>query len=366
MIESAYNFEIELRGADDRVLARRPPQSLDFGPAEETARWAAFETGGWSLERAYGTSARFEPDWEAPGGAPFLSGFRVVLRESGGTEFERSIPARYFRTAAAGVASDLVAEGLLQEGDGYAAHPAAYYRPGPEPSADNRRFQLAPATPELSLEIGDAPRPIREPDGLMPAVISQEVVEQMVAQTRAATSQGEGRETGGVLVGRLMRDRESDRIYLEITAQVPAQAAEEELTALRFTDRTWQGVRAALALRDQSGEIVCGWFHSHPVRAWSCKNCPVERQRACPLARFFSSADVNVHRTAFSRAYQIALLVSDVPFRDDPVVDAYGWVDGEVAAREFTIRGDDPFRYRAADLAEAQPTKSEEAVCRTQ
>ena len=81
---------------------------------------------------------------------------------------------------------------------------------------------------------------------------------------------------------------------------------------------------------------MLGWFHSHPVREW-CKKCPLEDQRRCRMAHdFFSPQDVLLHRTMFSPAFNVALVVNDVAF-SDPTFSLFGWRHGLVQPRGFAL-----------------------------
>ena len=136
----------------------------------------------------------------------------------------------------------------------------------------------------------------------------------MIEETVELMVRAGGKETGGILIGHLHRDPGRRQLFLEVTAQIPAQHAEQELARLTFTPETWTAVDAALALRGK-GEIQLGWWHSHPASHW-CDDCPPETRRRCksagaPSGDFFSAHDVALHRTVFPRAYSIALVLSD-------------------------------------------------------
>ncbi|MEY2409101.1 MAG: hypothetical protein QOF48_1771, partial [Verrucomicrobiota bacterium] len=133
-------------------------------------------------------------------------------------------------------------------------------------------------------------------------------------------------------------------------------------TELTFTPKTWAAARDTLALREQ-GEIMLGWWHSHPGKYWqrtSCAKCPPERRRVCPIARnFFSSHDENLHETIFPKAYNVALVVTNT---EEGLRQAlYGWRDGRVQPRGFFIQPH-PDRFLEAIEAVAIP-KTHETTC---
>ena len=93
----------------------------------------------------------------------------------------------------------------------------------------------------------------------MPVFIPQRVLDEAAALTRAA----DGRETGGVLIGRLHRDAALPEIFAEVTAQIPAEHTQGTAAKLTFTAETWSAASAAIRLRSQ-GEVYLGYWHSPP------------------------------------------------------------------------------------------------------
>jgi proteasome lid subunit RPN8/RPN11 len=149
----------------------------------------------------------------------------------------------------------------------------------------------------------------------------------------ALAAEADALETGGVLVGRLHRDRGAPELFVEITAQIPARHATARQASFEFTPETWAAAHAAIELRAQN-ELILGWWHSHPN---FCARCPAERWPTCTVARpFFSGEDAHLHRTCFPQAYQQALLVSDLPERRHTAA-WFGWRAGEVAVRGFRV-----------------------------
>jgi hypothetical protein len=173
-----------------------------------------------------------------------------------------------------------------------------------------------------------------EPGSELPVFVPRHVLDEVEALSRRA---GEV-ETGGVLIGRLHRDTDAGArgdLFIEVTAQLPAEHAVSHATRLTFTPATWAAASAALALRNLH-EIVTGWWHRHPPFC-RLRGCPPERQRGCALSRaFFSSEDVHLHATCFGAAHHIALLHSD-GVSDGRTWTLYGWSRGMVAERGFHV-----------------------------
>jgi hypothetical protein len=164
----------------------------------------------------------------------------------------------------------------------------------------------------------------------------QHVLDQVAAQTLAER----GRETGGILVGRLHRDPNLPEIFAEITAQIPAEHTHGDAVKLTFTPDTWSAVDAAIKLRGRS-ETYLGYWHSHPVFSWCrSRDCSLEKQRNCKLASgFFSADDQDVLRAVFPQGHNVALVANDTAFQD-VTFSWFGWREGTVHPRGYYLMGD--------------------------
>ncbi|MEE8141581.1 MAG: hypothetical protein V3T77_00635, partial [Planctomycetota bacterium] len=167
----------------------------------------------------------------------------------------------------------------------------------------------------------------------MPLLMPQHVLE----ETQALKDQAGGCETGGALIGHLRRDVSRFEVFLEVTAQVPALHTEAKSMSLTFTPDTWTAVQNAIDVRG-AGELMVGWWHSHPARIW-CQDCEPSRWQSCPLARsFFSSSDRNFHRMVFPRAYSVAHVVGDQVLENRTWQNfhaVYGWQRGTLQQRGY-------------------------------
>ena len=165
----------------------------------------------------------------------------------------------------------------------------------------------------------------------LPVFLPQRALKEASALAQAAGAQ----ETGGVLIGHLLHDPTVPESFVEVTAQVPAQHTEASSTKLTFTAQTWTQVRSILELR-RKNELLCGWWHSHPVKEY-CSKCPLEAQKQCKLAAgFLSEDDRALHRAVFSRAYSLALVVNVVSF-SEPTVSLFGWRNGLLESRSYQV-----------------------------
>lgn len=341
MSKDAYKYIVEIYREDGSPVGQAAI-APDWEPARESVRFQAIRRARLPLGVG-NKEARIEPLWHSTAKEPFLRGFRVRFlhpHDNVSADFSTA----YFHDLAELAGTRLVEKGLLQAGDHFRYLVAAYAR-DEEPAQINR---LSITTEEVAqaLELKSsaldvyqrAAQPCGEtaPDEIdeMPVFMPQHILDEVADLTRQAVE----RETGGILIGHLRRDESVPEIFAEVTTQLAARHTVSELTKLTFTAETWTECRAALELRRRD-EIFLGWWHSHPVREWQCKHCPLERQRVCRLARdYFSEHDRALQRTVFPRAYSVALVANDVAFSEISF-SMFGWRAGGIEARGFHVLG---------------------------
>jgi hypothetical protein len=310
-----HRFAVALFRDDGSGLAT-VPVNRDWEPAHEWTRFYFQRKGELPLDGD--GSASVLPLWERTLGEPYCRGYRIQIAQPGRLPVASDFPNTHFRDFASAVASRLVERKKLQVGEFYSymvvAHPAL---PEAPKSGSLSVTNVSPSVPardgllESFLARAQASGSIDVKD--MPVFVSRRVLEEAAEQTRAK----EGIETGGVLIGMLWRDAAAGEIFAEVTAQIPAEHTSGNDVKLTFTPQTWAAADAALRLRAR-GEIYLGYWHSHPVREWcKSKECTLEKQKTCHLAKdFFSADDEAVMRAAFPRAYSIAIVANDTAFTD--------------------------------------------------
>jgi len=335
MSASGYQYVIELFREDDSPLGQASVK-VDWGPAEEWARFQAMRRGLLGSNET-GRVSSIAPLWHPQTGEPHVEGFRVSIATSA-DEVVADFPTSYFKSLATQASSHFIEKGRLQNGDRFRYLVAAFRQESEKPSASRFQFtteEIAPpiaivdssladrvvaAVPHGAIRVGD-----------VPVFIPQRVLDEAASLSRQSVA----KETGGILIGRLHRDASVPEIFVEVTAQIHARHTEADLTKLTFTSETWTEVQGAIELRGK-GEMMLGWWHSHPVREW-CKDCAPERQQVCKMASdFFSSHDQALHRTVFPRAYSIALVANDVA-AGDVTFSAFGWREGLLESRGFYV-----------------------------
>ena len=327
-IRDGLQYAIQILRADG-AEAGQQAACVDWVPAQEWVRWLALRAGA-APAAAFLAEARIEAVWAADLGAPYVAGVFVEALGPGGVGAD--LPIEYFEGAAQTIARAMVAEGRLDNGEVFRYRPMAFAQADDAPAVKHSSAKA----PDIAIAAGSLAEASagaflegeHDPDDAR-VLIPGDVLE----ETAALTLEHSGVETGGVLIGHLRRDKPSADIYLDVTAQIPARHTDGSVTKLTFTPETWSDVRAAITLRRQ-GEIQLGSWHSHPVKAM-CQ-CPEEkRPNGCPLGRgFFSADDKVLHRTVFSRAFNVGLVVSDI--HDAPPTYAlFGWRRGTIERRGF-------------------------------
>ena len=337
MIKDNYQFAL-LFFREDQSPVGQIAVAADWEPAREWAEFLALRRGQIAAD---GTRRNSEilPSWDPKLGEPYINGFRVTLEANGAGLVSTEFPTAYFKALAAKGSAYFVEKGELKQGEHFFYLPSAFPRQeksGPAPRPLFVAEDLTPPLPLKSSTLGEFEQEaqphgeIRTED--LPVFVPRSVLDEGARLSKQAGAL----ETGGIVIGHLHRDQSVPEIYAEVTAQLPARHTEAQSTKLTFTAETWTDIRAALALR-RKGEIMLGWWHSHPVREW-CKDCAVESQKVCGMASdFFSAHDQALHRTVFSRAYNVAIVVNDVSF-SDPTFSMFGWRRGLIESRGFHLK----------------------------
>ena len=340
MLNINHQFAVVLFDQDGETLGSAAVEA-DWVPAVEWASWRFRRKGELSLSNGCG-AASILPQWNREMGEPYCSGVRVSFARDGRSPCTSDFPVSYFRQAAAKVAALFVEKGKLKQAARFQYVVVALEKEAAGVTASTRLQVEERITP---LHLVDSPLAAWQqratPVGLiddddMPLFCPRHVLDQVAAQTLAER----GRETGGVLVGRLHRDPGLPEIFAEVTAQIPAEHARGDAVKLTFTPETWSAVDAAIKLRGRS-EVYLGYWHSHPVFEWcKARECSLEKQRNCKLASgFFSADDQDVLRAVFPQGHNVALVANDTAFQD-LTFSWFGWREGAVQPRGYYLMGD--------------------------
>lgn len=341
---TGYRFVIELL-EEDAPDERVPVLEPDFAPVRECLRLLAIRRGRLPPVSRGPERLRVAPLWDETSGPPHVRALEASLEgvAAAGSEscIAREVPLTVFRADARRGAAALLAEKKLPSERGLRYRVLAFPADLPASGAASgfvvkeleEPLPLRDGSLESFLDASTAAGEERD-DADLAAFFPRAVLDEAEELKTAAGAV----ETGGILLGYLRRDPSSRELFVEVTALVPAPAQGEAMR-LTFTPETWSAVRQALDLR-RRGELVLGFFHSHPAKAW-CRDCDPARWARCPLARpFFSDEDRHLQRTVFPRAYHLALVAGD-RFPDggewEPYHALFGWRDGVVVERSFHV-----------------------------
>ena len=360
-----YRFVMELRKRDGTPLGQ-VPVAADWEPAWEAARFLALRR---FPRAAIGADAVAElrPAWHEKLGQPYICAVEVALQVPAAGDLSCRVPNSYFKSLAVNASAPLVQKGTLEAGEHFDYLVTAF----PSPPAARGGAQ-----PRARFEIEEVPTPLPLKSSLLEDFNARSIAagerheedipvffpQLVLAEADQLTRDAAGVETASVLIGHMHRDRTGGELFLEVTAQIPARNSQGTATKVTFGPETWNAVQAAVALRGENEQWM-GWFHSHPASAWCSAKCPPEERARCPLQRsFFSADDCDVHRTVFSKAFHIALLVTNTDAGLQRAL--FSWRNGVIVQRGFHIIGNEGDQnptvapLAAATIGEAENDKA--------
>jgi len=332
--------------AEDGRTLDRIVVTPDWKPAREWVHFEGVREGRLPPVTA-SVPAAIEPIWDARSGPPTVAAFRARIPAADGGEVSREIPKHYLGRFVQAAVGRLVEEGVVRTGDTVRYVLSAFPVPL-EAAAPAEPDEFAVEEIVQPLPLSDAPLDAllahaelrgaesEERTDEIPVLLPEQVLEETMADARLAGDI----ETGGVLVGKLRRDGGAPagtvgRLFVEITAYLPAPHTRANATKLTFTAETWAAVQRAIALRRRE-ETAVGWAHVH-LDFCRLRGCPAERRMECSGARpFFSAEDVHLHTTCFPSAYQVGLLISESTAAG-LTASLFGWSRGMVTQRSFHV-----------------------------
>jgi len=307
----------------------------DLEPAYEWAQHEARRAGhagdGWR------DRSRIVPLWHQRG-QPILRGFRVVLSPAGQPSVRCDFPMTYFGADARAVSASLVSTGALSDGEVFKYLVMAL--PTRDDGAPKSRLSLevrdiSSQSRLCHASLADAIRNaavVGEPvAGEIPVVAAASVLDEVSALTHAAGDL----ETGGVLVGTLLRDPEAFEVFVRVSAQIPARHAEASTVRLAFSAETWHDIQRRLDARG-SDERIVGWWHSHPVAGWNAAGEVGKCSAPGVFDDCFSEHDLALHRTVFPGAHCVALVANRMS-SDLVKFSVFGWHHAAIVRRGLYV-----------------------------
>jgi proteasome lid subunit RPN8/RPN11 len=342
--QGTYRFRLEFWKNKERQhrVHELPLTPADFGRAVEAAFFDGLRRGVFLDYDFRPEEAVLEPRFVRPGGgSPRAEGFDVVLPTPAGGEHRVGFDRRLFRNLVRRTGSELVAAGKVPKDSILLYQLAAYLDEAEAPRGSELVLDLEAEAPEIPIRSASrkALGPSQAWDGPMPedfpVLIPRHVIDESVDEARRAPD----REVGGVLLGHLRRDADTNELYLEVTALVPAEETEATELSVTFTHATWARVREVIGVRGE-GEIFVGWMHSHPFRF--CQECPLPVPQECiDKVLFYSSDDEFLMELSYPRPFMVGLLAAVEPRLEAALghapVKLFGWKDGLIEARGFEV-----------------------------
>jgi len=230
---------------------------------------------------------------------------------------------RVFAPQARAVIQRLVREGLVETGEELEWSVAVR-----EPNSAPPRFGVRREHSPYPLR----PQPLsRVEPGTLGVEIAAGVLEALQAEVAAAGAV----ECAALLVGHLLHDEERGAALVRVTGKIDVEEGPGGSSELHFafgTDSFRSARKRAESLND--GTVGVGWGHTHPP----CKLC-TERPECEKDTVCFSSADEQVHATAFGGRYMLGLVAGKLGHlpATQPGFRLYGWEMGRVTERRFEV-----------------------------
>ena len=360
-----HDYTLHLYNQDGSSLGQTS-EEIDWEPALEWCHLLGIRKGRLPPMLGIGPHA-LEPVWDAAVGKPFMSSFRTVIAaEEGGGDFSADFPITYFAGPALKASEGYVTSGRLKPGDRLRYRVTA--SSGQPASETGTSMARAFSVKEVPKPIPLGNKSLRnlkaesvpfegEEEVDMPVFVPNHVLEDAISRTR----QGGAHEVGGILLGHLHRDTDSSELMAEVTAEVPVRSEESKLYSLSITAESWVEVRKAIDLRNKE-EMMLGWWHSHSFMKEVCKDCKHLEDKSCDhTAVYMSEKDGGLHRAAFYRAYNLALVLGDTPCKGMNY-GMFGWRHGGIHRRGFRILHAGRSRGGATKALPEKGTKGEKDV----
>lgn len=332
-----HRFVLELLH-DGRPLPALALERADFGRAIEATFFDALRAGHFT-EYAPPANAVVEPVLTAD--SPHAEAFEVAVPLPQGGEQRRRFGGDYFSRVAMRTGAQLAVAGQVPADATLAYRLAAYADEQPAKTKRGLALRLEEESPVIPIHARErrTTGPVEVWDATtaddFPVVIPRHVLEESVEEARKAPK----REVGGVLLGHLCREENTNELFLEVTCLVPCEETESTALSVTFTHATWARVREVAQWRGE-GELIVGWMHSHPFKL--CAECPVPVPAECQAkVLFYSGDDEFVMETSFARPFMIGLLAAVEPKIESTLkrspVRLYGWDGGKIRQRGFEV-----------------------------
>ena len=175
--------------------------------------------------------------------------------------------------------------------------------------------------------------PDPEPNGNRVSLL---IASRLVADLKEESAASLEEERADFLTGYVVRERGGTASVVVLDRIAADADTTRSLVHFGFSAQTFAAAQRALETRG-TDQVIAGWHHSHPP---PCGRKCLMAVPACETDNlFFSLADRRVHRSGFNSPYMVALVNGKGGKRraDDPVLRGFGWRNGTIRARTFTV-----------------------------
>jgi len=158
----------------------------------------------------------------------------------------------------------------------------------------------------------------------------------LIDELREETGRSLDTERADILSGYLVQEAEGG-VGLVVMGRTPALAeTASSRVHFAFSPLTFLAAQREIGMQP-NGETIVGWAHNHPPPCGG--NCLKFIPPCNASTVFFSAADRSVHRASFPAPYMIALVSGKGADKraDDPEVKIFGWEDGVIREKEFSV-----------------------------
>jgi proteasome lid subunit RPN8/RPN11 len=255
------------------------------------------------------------PHW-SDGDPPTIASLSLSTEGAPGATYDRTVYAPQARS----LIRQLLRDGVLRDGESVEWSLVA----APTPP---RRFSVRACRSPFPLQASPLPDVPR-------GELRVEVEGSLLRRLRERIVRHGAVEHAGLLLGELLHDAERGAGKLRVIDTLEVHAGSSGASRLHFGFDPDSFVSAMKEAERHTEASICGWWHSHPP----CEACPDRPD--CPAQTvFFSSDDIEVHRSAFGAPYHLALVAGklrDLP-ATRPGFRLYGWRQGQVVDRPFQV-----------------------------
>ncbi len=134
-------------------------------------------------------------------------------------------------------------------------------------------------------------------------------------------------EHGGLLVGRVFREKNSKKFMTKIEKAIKFENFQSSKYSLSVTPDGLASIRKNF----EEGQNCGGMFHFHPLFSEKCKSCTTASldPEKCVINPQMSITDIFNYEDNFFENYNVGLIL--VPFKKMPKTAMYCWKDGEIS-----------------------------------